>query len=187
MKYYIDIKLLNEGEISLGFLWKKVYAQIHLALVEINNESIALSFPNYGTKIFPMGECLRIFANDKEDLIDLKLDTWLERLKDYLCMGEILAIPKTDKFVQFKRRQFKANLLKRAEKQALRRGISVADALKHYEGMEDKSSKLPFIMVKSLSSDQELKLFIEKIDFDSEVEGTFNTYGLSKTATVPWF
>ena len=187
MKYYIDIKLLSDSEIGLGFLWKKVYTQVHLALVEAKNESIALSFPKYGSKAFPMGDYLRIFAQTSVDLDSLKLSNWLQRLSDYIEVSETLETPTVHKFVHFKRRQFKANLLKRAEKQALRRGISIEEALKHYEGMEDKNSKLPFIMIKSLSSNQELKLFIEKRSSNSEVKGVFNTFGLSKTATVPWF
>ncbi|MBL1422430.1 MAG: type I-F CRISPR-associated endoribonuclease Cas6/Csy4, partial [Alphaproteobacteria bacterium] len=34
MKYYLDITILPDEEANLGFLWHKVYQQIHIALVE---------------------------------------------------------------------------------------------------------------------------------------------------------
>jgi len=189
MKYYIDIKLLSDGEIALGFLWKKVYQQVHLALVEATNDSIALSFPTYGAKFFPMGDILRIFSPSKDELYDLKLGEWLKRLNDYIDTSNILETPNNTEYANFKRRQFKFydDVLKRAEHQAKRRGIALEESLKHFEGYSNKRNTLPFIMVKSLSSDQELKLFLEKHSISSEVKGTFNTFGLSKIATVPWF
>jgi len=189
MKYYIDIKLLPDAEISLGFLWKKVYQQVHLSLVEAKNESLALSFPQYGAKIFPMGDILRMFAPSKQEMESLDLDNWLSRLKDYIEISKILQTPDNVSYIHFKRRQFKYhnNVLKRAEHQAKRRGISLEEALEHFKDYKAKENTLPFIQVKSLSSNQELKIFIEKVEKDEELEGNFNTFGLSKTATVPYF
>lgn len=189
MKYYIDIKLLSSVEIGLGFLWKKVYQQIHLALVEAKNEKIGLSFPEYGTKIFPMGSELRLFAPSENDLKLLKLDEWLDRLKDYCALGEIRETPSIKSHVSFLRKQVKYHddVLKRAAHQAARRGISIEEALVHFSGYKEQKNSLPFIQVKSLSTEQELKFFIEKVEEKEEVAGIFNTFGLSKTATVPWF
>ncbi|MEA2091526.1 MAG: type I-F CRISPR-associated endoribonuclease Cas6/Csy4 [Campylobacterota bacterium] len=189
MKYYIDIKLLPEVDISLGFLWKKVYQQIHLALVEAKDEAIALSFPGYGDKIFPLGDRLRVFAQNIDDLEALSLDKWLNRLQDYCFVSKIKETPKVDKYVSFTRKQVKYHddVLKRATHQAKRRDISIEEALKHFEGYKEKKNNLPFIQVKSLSSEQELKLFIEKKELNEEMLGVFNTFGLSKTATIPWF
>ena len=38
MKYYLDITLLPSDDIGVHFLWTKVMIQMHLALVEIQNE-----------------------------------------------------------------------------------------------------------------------------------------------------
>jgi CRISPR-associated endonuclease Csy4 len=189
MKYYIDIKIISDDEINLGFLWKKVYQQIHLALVEAKNEKIALSFPNYGSKIFPMGNILRIFAQTQEEIEALSLKKWLDKLKDYTVIGNISMTSTVHKYVQFRRQQFKfhKDIIRRAEHQAKRRNISLEEALKHFEGYKEKENKLPYLMYKSLSSNQEIRLFIEKKEFNSKQDGDFNTFGLSKTATVPWF
>jgi CRISPR-associated endonuclease Csy4 len=58
-----------------------------------------------------------------------------------------------------------------------------------------KECKLPFINVESQESKKQAAqgvscqflLFIEKTLFDEAVNGKFDCYGLSKTATVPWF
>ncbi len=42
--------------------------------------------------------------------------------------------------------------------------------------------------MKSLSSQQQFKLFIRHGDLLTEpVKGEFSSYGLSATATIPWF
>lgn len=189
MKYYIDIKLLSDADIGLGFLWKKVYQQMHLALVEAKNENIALSFPNYAKIRFPMGDKIRVFASTSKELESLNLGGWLDKLHDYCLIQSIKETPSVDKYVSFTRKQVKYydDVLKRATHQAKRRGISIEDALKHFEGYTEKKNKLPFIQVKSLSTNSELKLFIEKKEKSEKIKGTFNTFGLSKTATVPHF
>jgi CRISPR-associated endonuclease Csy4 len=193
MNYYVDIKLITDTEITLGFLWKKLYAQIHLALVEVRNEdnlvSIGLSFPNYSKDRF-LGDTLRIFASTKEELESLELNKWLSRLMDYLSISEIKEVP-TDvtKFVSFRRKQFKTNTERLARRQAKRKGISYEEALKNYENFDEekKKTKLPYINVKSLSSDREMKIFIEKSEEKESKNGLFSTYGLSSKSTVPWF
>ena len=37
MKHYIEITLLPDAEVGLGFIWQKMYQQIHLALVEVKD------------------------------------------------------------------------------------------------------------------------------------------------------
>ena len=66
MNYYQDITLLPDAEANIGFLWEKVFQQVHLALVEKKNphgkSGIAVSFPGYGNKGFPLGNKLRLLA-----------------------------------------------------------------------------------------------------------------------------
>ena len=193
MNYYVDIKLLIDTEITLGFVWKKLYAQIHLALVEVRDEnnltSIGLGFPKYSNDRF-LGDTLRIFASTKEELEKLNLNRWVARLLDYLTVSDIKEVPtNVTEFVSFRRKQFKTNAERLARRQAKRKNISFEEALKNYENFDEekKKTKLPYINVKSLSSDKELKVFIEKINQIEPKEGLFSTYGLSKETTIPWF
>ncbi len=69
MKYYLDITFLPDAEANLGFLWQKVYQQVHIALADNkiakNESAIAISFPGYNDKDFPLGNKLRLFSNMK--------------------------------------------------------------------------------------------------------------------------
>lgn len=194
MNYYVDIKLFRDTEITLGFIWKKLYAQVHLALVEVRDEnslvSIGLSFPKYQESFFPLGDELRIFAYNKEELEGLDLNRWLERLLDYVSISEIKKVPSDVKeFVSFGRQRFKTNKETLARRQAKRKGISFKEALQNYSDFdEDKNkTKLPYLNVKSLSTGKEMKVFIKKSDIREREDGLFSTYGLSNVSTVPWF
>lgn len=54
MNYYQDITLIPDGEVSLSFLWTKVFTQLHLALAEEKRREgmvkTALAFPAYQDK-----------------------------------------------------------------------------------------------------------------------------------------
>lgn len=192
MNHYIEITLRPDAEVEIGFLWQKVYQQIHLALVEIKDENdgvnIGISFPKYGTDGFPLGDTIRLFGKTSDDLIMLQLDKWLNRLLDYIVITDIRDVPQNLKvYACFSRKQVKSNLERLARRQARRKGISVEDAINNYEDMQEQTTQLPFISLKSLSTNQSLKLFIRNELKSDSVDGSFNTYGLSKDATVPWF
>ena len=197
MKYYLDISLLPGTEISLGFLWEKVYQQIHIALAENkiseNESAIGISFPKYGDKIFPLGDKLRLFSEEKPQLEQLDVKKWLNRLMDYTHVTSIKNVPlSVDKYACFKRKQFKSNLLKEAERRAKHKNESLEIALAHFKDYQ-KESSLPFINMTSLTikedtlNNKNFKLFIAKENLNKPVQGGFNCYGLSKKATTPWF
>lgn len=188
MDYYIEIKLQCDPEISLGFLWKKVFTQVHLALAERGNGGVGVSFPKYGDKIFPMGDTLRLFAGSEEALEALKIDGWMVRFRDYVTVSEIQKTPgDINEYALFSRKQVKTGKERQARRYAKRHNVDYGEALKIYDSMEEKVLKLPFIMLQSLSSNQEMKLFVGKSQSIIEKPGDFNSYGLSKEATVPWF
>jgi CRISPR-associated endonuclease Csy4 len=193
MNYYVDIKLLTDTEINLGFIWKKLYAQVHLALVEVRDEnnlvSIGLGFPKYSNDRF-LGDTLRIFAPTKEALEILDLNRWIARLLDYLIVSEIQEVPTNIKeYVSFGRQQFKTNRETLARRQAKRKGISYEEALQNYANFNENKNKtkLPYVNIKSLSTDREMKVFIKKSEPKEREDGLFSTYGLSNKSTVPWF
>jgi len=202
MKYYLDITLLPDAEANLGFLWQKVYQQIHIALADNkiakNQSAIAVSFPKYGDKVFPLGDKLRLLANQQAQLEQLDIGKWLNRLTDYTHVTSIKKVPSSvNEYVFFKRKQFKSNLIKEAKRRAKYKGESLEAALAHFKDYK-KDSSLPFINITSLSTEGEgainknFKLFIEKNKADKLEQGCFNCYGLSsresnKISTIPWF
>jgi CRISPR-associated endonuclease Csy4 len=192
MKYYQDITLLPDAEANLGFLWQKVYQQIHLALVEnkiAENESdIAISFPKYGDKEFPLGNKLRLLTETQEQFKQLDIGKWLNRLTDYTHCTSVKEVPSAiDQFAQFKRKQFKTNVFRLARRRAKWKGESLEQALNHFEGFTGKETKLPFLHMKSLTSADSFKLFIDREILEAAGKGGFGCYGLSKGGAVPWF
>ena len=192
MKCYLDITLLPDAEANIGFIWQKVYQQLHLALVEQQtvdgNSTIAVSFPEYGNNAFPLGSKLRLFATGREQLQQLDLAKWLNRLTDYTHCTSIKEVPlSVEQYARFMRVQFATNPERLARRRAKRKGESLDAALAHYAGFEDKKSKLPFINVQSLSKGERFRLFIGREFCDQAVDGDFSCYGLGKAATVPLF
>jgi len=197
MNYYQDITLLPDAEITLGFIWQKVYQQVHIALVENkiaeNQSPVAVAFPEYGGNGYPLGKKLRLLAARQAELERLNIKKWLTRLEDYCHVKSIQPVPSNiEKYARFKRKQFKSNLLKEAQRRAKYKNESLEDALAHFQHY-DKKCKLPYINMTSLSmpenqqASRRFKLFIEQEILDQPITGQFNCYGLSNTATVPWF
>jgi len=215
MKYYLDITLLPDAEANLGFLWQKVYQQIHLMLVENKvseqDSAIAVSFPHYDDGAFPLGDKLRLLGKTEKALDDLKVGQWLSRLDDYVHIKGIKPVPDSvNQYVFFKRKQFKSpdklreGVDEQAKKLAAKNNFDVHEVkqrlLASLAKFETKSS-LPFINVTSLSTDKNrpveeqgsFKLFIEKQTVTSRNnKQLFTCYGLSRRTedqqvAIPWF
>ncbi len=214
MKYYQDIILLPDAEISLGFIWEKMYQQIHLMLVEHKSETnvseAGLSFPTYGDKVFPLGHQLRLFAKNKTILSCMNVEKWLQRLNDYVHVNPIKPVPAdVNEYACFTRCNPKSQQrrLKQLERRTLylsqKHGVDeVTMRAKLLVSIEKSASisRLPYINVQSLStlakSHQRHKfmLFIQCNKSNTAVNDndTFSCYGLShrereKQTFVPWF
>lgn len=200
MKYYQDITLLPDAEANLGFLWQKVFQQLHIALVDNkigeNESSIALSIVDYGNKDFPLGNKLRLLAKSDEALSILDTHRWLNRLTDYCHIKPIKPVPAdVTQYACFKRKPVKS-IEKKAQRRAKHLNKPYDEVLAYLlkEGRSDKCP-LPYINIESQDTKKRVEqgvpckfsLFIEQKLFESPSAGKFDCYGLSKTATVPWF
>lgn len=202
MKFYIDITLLPDAEANLGFLWQKIFAQVHMGLVEHKSKEgdslIGISIPRYEAQEFPLGDKLRLFSPEKELLENLQIDQRLRRYKDYAhCTSVKETPPSVDSFVCFKRKQVKSNIVKKAHRRAKHLNKPFDEVFRFLLD-EMKNGKtyecpLPFINLESSSTSDNtpekhmFKLFIEKEIRETPSGGTFSCYGLSGQTTVPWF
>ena len=205
MLYYQEITLIDQGkiyqnEISSYFIWSKLYTQLHLALVKIQNQdgivNIGVSFPQFiyqkEEKCKPkinLGTSLRLFAKTEEELQTLNILNMLERLMDYLHISPIRLVPqdKITAYVKFNRKQFKTNPERLARHRVkTRNDISFDEAVKLYQN-RITFTDLPYIEMKSLTNNRRFKLFIEKNISEKSNGYKFNTYGLSSESTVPDF
>lgn len=192
MKLYREIILKPQPEISLGFLWGKVFQQIHIGLVEMKdsngNVPLGIGLPEYFSEYGPLGRKLRIFTLSKEIFTEFDADTRLKRLADYVHLTEIRDVPENiSSFSRFKRQQPKTNVERLARRKAKRKGISIEQAISELKDFEDKQVDTPFINMQSLSSNKRFRLFILKEVCNTPTYEGFSTYGLSTVSTVPEF
>ncbi|CAH1200514.1 CRISPR-associated endonuclease Csy4 [Candidatus Nitrotoga sp. BS] len=194
MKHYLEITLLTNSDINLLTLWSKVFQQIHLGLVEMQDNQkrvpIGVSFPEYiiGKKYSVLGGKLRLFAQDESTLNRFDAAKWLIRLSDYVHCTGIRSVPdKLKGYALYQREQPKTNKERLARRYAIRHHIDYDIAIQRYSGMEHKLISTPFIRLKSLSSDKTFCLWIRKTMASEPSNGVFSSYGLSTSTTVPEF
>ena len=195
MKYYIEMTLIDNPEINLFNLWSKVFQQIHLGLVEIQDDQghvpIGLSFPEYviGDKYSLLGSKLRLFANDEAILKQFDAVKWLASLSDYVHCTSIRPVPeKLIGYAIYQREQLKTNPERLARRYARRHDMDYEIALTLYSKRNYQTINSPFIRLKSLSSDNNFCMWVKKVPKDFQSSTThFSTYGLSSISTVPEF
>lgn len=194
MKCYLEITLLPNPEVNVNFLWSKTFQQIHLGLVEMQDEhkqvSIGVSFPEYkmGDKFGVLGSKLRLFANEEATLVRFNASKWLDRLNDYVHCTSIRPVPeKITSHAIYRRKQPKASKHRLARRYARYRQVEYETALQHYMKLSQEKISLPYIRLKSMSSNNNFCLWIDRIETTSPAHGFFSTYGLSTQSTVPEF
>ncbi len=194
MNYYQELSLLPQEEISIHFLWSKTFQQIHLGLVEMQEDQkripIGVSFPEYviGEKYSVLGGKLRLFAQDESALTRYDATKWLSRLSDYVHCTGIRPVPEKLKgYALYQREQPKTSKERLARRYASRHGIDYDAALLRYSEMAYKLIPAPFIRLKSLSSDNTFCLWIKKTAVTESSGNTFSSYGLSASTAVPEF
>jgi len=191
MKFYHEITLLPGVDININFLWKVLYQQIHIALVEVKENSaiqnIGVSFPEYDIKKFVMGTKLRLFSKDKEFLEKADFTGKLCKIKDYVHLTSIKEVPENHKYIVFNRLQPKFVSECRCRRKAKRENISFEEALAALKDVKRKKIERPFIHIKSKSNGHSFQLIIDRSEREKEVDKGFTTYGLSPVSTVPDF
>ena len=200
MKFYIEITLLPSENIGINFLWTKLYQQIHLALVDMNdgkaNVPIGVAFPKYDAEKNRLGSKLRLFAKSESELVKMDIKKWLNRLLDYVHITQIREVPNSVKsYSVYKRQQLNrssAKLERLIKRRAKREGVTIEEARSRIiadstNNDDTRLLKSPFIWMKSISSENLFRLFIIREKASNYVEGSFSSYGLSDKSTVPNF
>lgn len=205
MKFYIELTLTNSPNISFSNAWSKLYIQIHLALVEMQDTNaqvpIGVSFPEYnvgmckGKKLMLLGSKLRIFAQDETTLNKLNLPEWLASLEDYIHIKRIEPVPENvQKHLVVSRYRPKSNIELAARRIVKRKQITIEQAMaylntvdktKELKDYEQKWNPFPYVQLKSLSGKQNFSLFIKQTVADEIRGSVFSTYGLNSVSTVP--
>lgn len=189
MKYYQEITLIPSLEIPIRFLMSKVFYAIHLALASSKDENgkspIGVSFPTYEERA--LGNKIRLLSDCEEALEHLGLNERLQKFVDYVHITGIRKIPESRirGYLCFTRFQPDGSVPRKARRYAKRHSVTYEEAEKILKTKEHAC--MPYIQLTSHSTNQKFSLLIQKRKMDHPLVGTFSTYGLSDTSTVPDF
>lgn len=183
MDSYIDIQLKPDAEMREAELSSKVFTKFHKALVTLNSNNIGISFPQVRVKL---GRLFRLHGQAGA-LHDFQALDWLGALSGYCQISTILDVPEQAQYrvVSVKR----SNLSKAKLRRLITRDSIDKEGEKRYKiKMLSQGFDNPYLDLFSNSTGQIHRKFFEFSDMQTQpIDGEFDSYGLSKTATVPWF
>lgn len=181
MDHYIDIKVLPDPEFNATTLMNALYAKLHRALVNLQSDSLGVSFPE--AKKTP-GSLLRLHGSNS-NLVALMRENWLLGLRDYTLASDPMAVPAKTQLISVRRIQNKLTAAR--IRRALTRNCMTQEKAEQLLNSR-QLLKLPYLQLKSQSTGQVFPLHFEQKKAGEEVTtGKFNAYGFSQTATLPWF
>jgi CRISPR-associated endonuclease Csy4 len=183
MDYYLDIHILPDPEFKKTVLMNAIYSKLHKALCDLHSTSIGVSFPKYEVTL---GNVLRIHGKESA-LNDLQGQNWLGGMSGYCNVSDVRRVPADTKFRTVSRKQ--TTMSQSKLNRLIKRGsISEEDIKKYKAKMFSKGLDNPYIELASGSNGHKHRRYIEFGELqDNPVAGEFDQFGLSKTATVPWF
>ncbi len=203
MDHYLEIQLLPDPEFVPTVLMNALFAKLHRVLAELGSHAIGLSFPDVqhadrdvtgsatqkakAGQQPALGGRLRLHGM-AEDLQRLMSLNWLIGMRDHITINGPNPVPANVGYRIVRRIQAKSSPERLRRRQMKRKGITEEEARRSIPDSVAEQLKLPFVTIKSRSTGQEFRLFIDHQDVVNEpVNGEFSSYGLSSTATVPWF
>lgn len=183
MDFYIDVQLKPDAEMPVNRLLNAMYSKFHKALCDLKSESIGVSFPAYRVLL---GKQIRIHGSSA-NLAALQQLNWIGGLVGYCDISEILVVPKGHLHRTVGRKQTTMSQAKL--NRLLKRGsINEQDAKQYKAKMFTKGLDNPYLELVSGSNNHTHRRYIAFGELLTQpVLGNFDQFGLSKTATVPWF
>jgi CRISPR-associated endonuclease Csy4 len=183
MDFYIDVQLKPDAEMPVNRLLNAMYSKFHKALCDLKSESIGVSFPAYRVLL---GKQLRIHGSSV-NLDALQQLNWIGGLVGYCDVSDVLSAPTDCQYRTVGRKQTTMSQAKL--NRLLKRGsINEQDAKQYKAKMFTKGLDNPYLELVSGSSGHKHRRYIDFGELLTQpVLGEFDQFGLSKTATVPWF
>mgnify|MGYP000123486873 CR=1 len=183
MNCYFDILIKPDAEMRENVLMNKVYSKFHKALFTLSANNIGVSFPKYEILL---GKVLRVHG-EHSALNDLQGLSWLGGLVGYCEISAIQNVPEIVQYRVISRIQPKMSNSKL--NRLVKRGSISNEEIKGYKAkMFSKGLDNPYVELESTSSGERYRRYFQfgRITDESSV-GEFDEFGLSKTASIPWF
>ena len=183
MNYFIDIKIKPDAEMRENVLLNKVYSKLHTVLYSLKSGDIGVSFPNY--KVL-LGDVIRLHGTESR-LSELQNTNWLGGLSGYCQLAPIQIVP--DNVTYRKISRIQSNMTEAKMRRLISRGSISTNDIKRYKAkMFSLGLDNPYLELESSSNGHKHRRYL---NFSEETSlpatGEFDFFGLSKTATIPWF
>lgn len=164
-----------------------LYSKLHRALVVLKANNIGISFPKYQLKPKCLGSVLRVHG-DQASLARLQETDWLKGMRDHTNVTDITVVPKDAQHLKVTRRQYKTSADRLRRRRMKRKSETYEQAAQAIPNSIERQTKLPFLTLRSSSTGQTFFLFVDQGEPQAQsAAGEFSRYGLSHSATVPWF
>jgi CRISPR-associated endonuclease Csy4 len=187
MHHYIDIHLRPDPEFPPHQLMAALFAKLHRWLAQTQSQRIAVSFPGYQEAPATLGGTLRLIGPAAE-LARLMEHDWLQGMHDHVALRPLATVPPDAAQRTLRRVQAKSSPERLRRRQMRRHQLTAEQALERVPDGAAETLKLPFLTLASASTGQRFKLFLRLGPPSPAAQaGEFNSYGLSSTATLPWF
>lgn len=187
MDHFVDFTLRPDAESAPAHLMAALFGRLHLALVARRSEHIGISFPELREDRQWLGGRLRLHGS-QADLTGLMATSWLAGMRDHVTVTEVLPVPQVMTHRVVSRVQAKSSPERLRRRLMRRHAIDAAEASTRIPDAAAERLDLPYIHSRSASTGQPFRLFIRHGALQpSSTPGLFSAYGLSATATIPWF
>ena len=174
MDHYLEIKLRPDPEFVPTMLMNALYGKLHRALVQLDNCRLGVSFPDMDQARPTLGECLRLHSN-ADNLQQLMAIDWLSGMRDHSTVRELIPIPENISYRVVRRVQSKSNPERLRRRLAKRKGISMEEARQLIPDSAAKHLTLPFVCIRSQSTGENFRLFIEHMPLQiTQTQGEFS-------------
>ena len=194
--YYIELRLRPDPEVAPTHLLAALYTRVHRALAAQGSTNIAVTFPDYSAERHALGERLRLHGSEA-DLQPWATGQWMGSMRDHISAAPLAPVPAGARHRTLRRVQVKSSperLRRRLMKHLQVKDVQLseeqacAQARARIPDGAARTTNLPYVQLASTSTAQQFKLFLALGEEQNNVQtGEFNAYGLSTTATVPWF
>jgi CRISPR-associated endonuclease Csy4 len=184
--HYIDLTLLPDPEFGQALLLGALVSKLHRALVQIRTDEVGVSFPEYSLKPQSLGRVLRLHGSEAA-LRALMAESWLQGMQGHVRSTDVMVAPLGGQHCVVQRRQFKTNVERLRRRRMRRKGETADQVAVAIPDDVERRPGLPYVHLRSASTGESFCLFVDQAASDGAVEGGFNSYGLSRGATVPWF
>lgn len=187
MDTYIDIRLLPDPEFPATTLMNALFGKLHRGLVAHGEGRIGVSFPDVKDNSRSLGNRLRLHGTAL-DLHGLTQVDWLSGMRDHVTVHAAAQIPAGAGHRIVRRVQAKNSPARERRRLIARKGIGQKEAEIAIPDQCAEHLDLPYAVLNSHSTGQQFRIFIEQRPVqDKPSAGAFSAYGLSSTATIPWF